>query len=496
MPATLSREAAIAALDREIAARSFSDPDGGFLNYVYVRPDSDDDDTGLFDDADTNEHGAKRKFERWPHLIERAEAWERGDGEVILKARQLGLSWLVAAYTLWRGLYWPGDIALISKGEREAKKQLKRSAFVYSQLPDHFRTHAPARFATEEATFHNTNTMLALPSTEDIGVSYTFRRVVMDEEGFHPYAKGNFGALEPTMSAGGQFLGLSTANPRLGPNGFFHDQYWGSKAGKTGYRAVFIPWYARPERDAAWLSERRGHFTGLSEEFDAYYPATDAQAFVARSGLVYPQFDTNVHVWVPREGHEDPWHWWDSVRRVAGVDFGGGDPTAVTMLGMSGKHHLHQFGEFYRRGAVGIAEIAGYIAGWDGPGIAVCDPSEPVAIETLNQALRGTGWTAQAADNRRGVGLGFVGWLLDENRLSIDAGCLDSIAEFPGYRWATRTDPNDKNRYATSTPVDNHADGMDARRYAVMELLALLRPMAVMPRRAYNTGRPLSTRAV
>ena len=122
-----------------------------------------------------------------------------------------------------------------------------------------------------------------------------------------------------------------------------------------------------------------------------------------------------------------------------------------------------------------MEEIAAFLRQWKGPGTVYCDPSEPVAIVDLGRALRGSGWTAEAADNRRGEGLGFVGWLLDADRLTISADCRDSIAEFPGYRWTNRTDPSDKTRYSTSTPVDNHADGMDERRYLVMAWMDAIR---------------------
>jgi len=61
-----------------------------------------------------------------------------------------------------------------------------------------------------------------------------------------------------------------------------------------------------------------------------------------------------------------------------------------------------------------------------------------------------------------------VNWLLDSKRLTIDPSCQNSLAEFNQYRWQKRRDGETGDRYATSTPVDNHADAMDARRYALV----------------------------
>ena len=425
-----------------------------FLTHVVVRSDDPD---NPFPTA----------WQPWPYLMERAEAWERGDSEVILKARQLGFTWLIAAFYDWCARR--GDACgHFSVGQTEARELLKRVEYIEMHLPRHLQ--AGATFRADDVVYPSGGSIRAFPSTEHAGISYTFQRVGMDEAAFHPYGAANYAAVRPTISAGGQFVALSTADPSLGPNGFFHDQYWKSKAGETPYRAVFVPWSARPDRDEAWYKRERAAYAGDPERFDAYYPDSDAAAFVGKAGLVYPMFSVQRHAPL-----DHPWRWEDSVRRVAGVDFGGGDPTAVVPLGLSGRHHVHQFGEFYRRGPVAVEEIAAFLSRYSGPGLALCDPSEPVAIETLSRALAGTGWMARAADNRRAEGLSFAGWMLDNDRLTIHASCRDSIAEFPGYRWIERTDPHSRERYATSTPVDNHADAMDARRYALLELMNVIR---------------------
>ena len=81
---------------------------------------------------------------------------------------------------------------------------------------------------------------------------------------------------------------------------------------------------------------------------------------------------------------------------------------------------------------------------------------------------------AHAANNKRGDGLNLYASVLENDTFTIDPRCKDGIAEFPGYRWAERTDPNDKTRYQTKTPVDHHADGKDSERYGLMEILAFM----------------------
>jgi hypothetical protein len=419
----------------------------------------------------------------WPFQVERAESWQAGTSEVILKERQLGFSAvLLAPYMLWRAMYHGWTCGYLSKGEDEAREEILRLSNLYEELP-HF-LKVPGKVRADDATFEGGGRVLAFPSTASAGISYTLQLAVMDEASFHPYAAANFAAIQPAASRG-QFIIQSTADPEIGPAGFFHDIYWASKRGDTPYKAVFVA-RCRPDRDAEWYRKARASFAGQPERFNAYYPETDAEAFVGKTGLVYPMFSESRHVRA-----EHPWEWAASKRKVAGVDWGGGDPTAIGMYGMNGDQHVHQFGEFYERGPVDVFAMAAFISAWPGPGDVLYDPSQGVAGETLDAALRGTGWRARKADNRRTEGMESVAFLLENDRLSIHAGCTDSIAEFPGYRWRETVDPNSKQRYATHTPVDHHADAHDARRYAVVELTAHLRPMLQLPRMTMK-GRPLA----
>lgn len=416
----------------------------------------------------------------WPFQVERAEAWERGESEVILKERQFGFSYaLVAPYMLWRAMYHGWTCGYLSKGEKEAYEEILRIQSLYDSLPEFLKT-PNGRIRAEDATFDGGGRIIAFPATASGGISYTLQLVVMDEAAFHPYGAANYGAIRPAASRG-QFIIQSTADPEIGPSGFMHDMYWNSKKGLTPYKAIFVA-RCRPDRDAEWYRNEESAYAGDPERFNAYYPTTDAEAFRGKSGLVYPMFSEQRHVSLIH-----PWRWEDSVRHVAGIDFGGGDPTACLPHGLSGTHKIHQFGEFYQRGPVSVYDLAHYLGQWPAKnGIAVCDPSEPVAIETLDVALKGTGWRAVAADNKRGEGLGLYAQMLADDALTLFHECKETIAEFPGYRWAERTDPNDKTRYQTKTPVGHHADGKDAGRYAVMELLAMTRRMAQIPQKAIN----------
>ncbi len=462
---TLTREAAVAALDRKIAEMSFAD----FLTFCRIRSD-DPLNPGLI------------SLQPWDFQVERAASWQAGHSEVILKERQLGFSAvLVAPYLLWRAMYHGWSCGYLSVGQQEAREEISRIRALYGELPEFLKVSGTIR--VDDATFESGGRIIAFPSTEHAGISYTLQLAVMDEAAFHPYGAANYAAIQPAASRG-QFIILSTADPSLGPAGFFHDMYWASKRGETPYQSVFVA-RCRPDRDEAWYERARSAYAGRLEEFDAYYPETDAAAFVARSGLVFPMFSELRHVRpasIPIA---------QCRRVVAGVDLGGGDPTAIVILGLDANHAVHQYAEFYQRGPIPIEQIGSFLAQFPVDAVE-CPPEQATVIATLRSTY---GLPAHAAQNGRKDGLNLMATMLEQGMLTIDPACRDSIAEFPGYRWRESVDPNDKTRYATKTPVDHHADAMDARRYALMEILAMLHDSTKLPTRSLS-GRPLRRVAV
>ena len=409
-------------------------------------------------------------IEPWPHLMERAAAWQQGDSEIILKARQLGISWLAAAYAAWRATYQPGSmILLLSAGQREAFALLDKVRVVLM----HHRTGAADldTDAAGELAVRGGGRIVALPSTESAGRGYTASLVIADEAAYHPYAERNYAAYRPAMADGGQLLILSTAN---GAAGWFHDLYWAAERGELPIRAAFIPWHARPGRDADWLARERAAYGGLPAQFAQEYPASAGEAFVAHSGLVYgldpltgePIFHP------PRNIGPAPVPWAECKWRLASVDPGGGDPTAVLPLGVSATEHMHIYGEMYRRGPTGAEELSEYLGRLHRAGpldLVLVDPSQGSLIATL----RSLGWNAHPANNDKADGIATVSTWLRNGRLTIAPECTNLLAEFSTYWWAERREmqAGSPRPTATRTPASHHADALDALRYAVLGVI-------------------------
>lgn len=467
LEAKLGREQAVAALNSMLAEQDFVE----FMRLTKVRSD---------DPLNPFITGWKP----WTYLVDQAVCWAARVSEIVLKDRQLGYSWLVAGYAVWRARKG-ALVALISKGQMEARELLAKCAFIEQHLPEYMQDKPVIR--VDDIKYGKQGGIIAFPSTPDAGVSFTFQLVVFDEAHFHPYAAMNYAAIRPTISAGGQFIALSTADPAMGGYGWFPDMYWASKRGETGYQSRFVPWNVRPGRDRAWLEGERAAYKGMPENFDAYYADTDAQAFAGKTGLVFPMFSHDIHV-------KEPLIPLDQCRRVvAGVDLGGGDPTAIAILGLDSAHRVHVYHEFYARGPQSLDVIAQFLVQYPLDAVE-CPPEQATVIETLHKTY---GLPSHPANNKRADGLNLFAAQLSNETLTYSPTCNNLIAEFAGYRWAERTDPHDKTRYQTKTPVDNHADGIDATRYALMEILAYMHtPGARIPTTAWNSGKPLARKAI
>lgn len=414
-------------------------------------------------------------FTPYGYQTEVFEALLAGESIVWLKERQIGASWCLSTWAYFVSAYHEGhDSALISMGQRESDALLAKVAYVHDRLPpDLFRETVGWRqmkFAASGSTVY------AFPSTRTAGISFTFSFIAQDEAARHGYAAENYAEYGPTIASGGQIAICSTSDPELGASGFFYEMVQETLGGQNDYKFIFSGRYSRPSHNDAFY-ERERRVQRLDEhKFNSHYPATIEDAFMGKTGMVYDQWNPLLHV-----RQDDPMAWEEYDYRICGIDPGGGDPTAIVVLGVwqdktSGtlRFHQPQGGEFYKRGPVAQEEMVNWLAAW--PNLTrIYDGSS--GGSTLLAGLRHYyGNRVWPADRDR-QGIGTIASLLDSQHLTIHASNTESINEFNGYRWVDRVDPHDKLRYRTNTPVDNHADAMDARRYAVCSFIKKVEQM-------------------
>ena len=181
--------------------------------------------------------------------------------------------------------------------------------------------------------------------------------------------------------------------------------------------------------------------------------------FVAFEGLVYEEFDREVHMAKPPG---------EFVRVVAGVDWGYSNPAVILVLAIDGDGRAYVVDEYYQRrqriadtvaAAQRLAEVWGIEA-------FLCDPSEPANIAEMGN----DGLPAQGADNAVTEGIQRVKARLADagdgrRRLYVAPSCVNILAEFESYCWKAQRTGELKDE---PEKVNDHA--MDALRYAVMHI--------------------------
>jgi len=224
-------------------------------------------------------------FDLWP-----AQAWvlrRLADGRLVvaLKARQLGMTWLVLAWCLWQMLFKPAaTVGIFSRTETDAIDLLTtRLKGMYDRLPAFLRCRAVTVDNASRWELSNGSGAMAFATTG--GRSYTFSVVVVDEADFQPDLPALMAAVKPTIDAGGSMILLSTSD-KSKPGSMFKNIYRAAKLGQNEWFPIFLPWHARPGRTRAWYeAQRRDVFanTGSLDDLHQEYPATATEALAPRT---------------------------------------------------------------------------------------------------------------------------------------------------------------------------------------------------------------------
>ncbi len=225
-------------------------------------------------------------FDLWPKQESTLATIHESKLTIILKARQLGLSWLVLGYALWTLLFQPNSsVLLFSRRDDEATSLLKdRLLEMYKRLPEWMRTTKVLKSNDHELRLSNGSWVKAFPT--GTGDSYSASIAIIDEADLVPDLDKQLRSVKPTIDAPGNKLILLSRPDKSRPDSPFKRIYGASKRGENSYTPVFLPWDARPDRDAAWYEDQRKDSlsrTGALDDLHEQYAATEAEALAART---------------------------------------------------------------------------------------------------------------------------------------------------------------------------------------------------------------------
>jgi hypothetical protein len=224
-------------------------------------------------------------FRLWPAQKRALASIQANRLIVALKARQLGMTWLVLGSALHQMLFRPGStVLLFSRRDTEASDLLATRLWgMYHRLPAWLQARRVVTRNGHDLLLSNGSRAMAFPTTA--GDSYAASMAVVDEADLCPDLGRLMRAVKPTTDAGGRMILLSRAD-KSSPQSAFKRIYQAARAGGSGWTPIFLPWSARPDRDARWYEAQKADVfsrTGSLDDLHEQYPSTDAEALAPRS---------------------------------------------------------------------------------------------------------------------------------------------------------------------------------------------------------------------
>lgn len=251
-------------------------------------------------------------FLAWPEQIDVLRAFHLHRRIVVLKARQLGLTWLALHHALWLMQFCRetprARILCMSKQGDDAAKLLKRARKMAALMPPYLRLpeDQETRRSNTQFKLQGRGSMESLPGTPDAARSETAALILMDEGAF--YRNQGFAATwtaaQPTLGKNGTAIVISTGNgpPEAPGDGQGYAELWTrAQSGDKGLHAIFLPSRTDPRRTEAWRKETADTYLEPID-FEAEYPETEEQALAGVSGTkVYLPAGINAAEAVGRE---------------------------------------------------------------------------------------------------------------------------------------------------------------------------------------------------
>ena len=230
-------------------------------------------------------------FLLWPAQEKILPAISGSPRLIILKARQLGLTWLTAAYCLWLVLARPLQlIIIISISEDIAIEFLDRMKFMLSRLPDWITQGRIKSQTTQTITVNHpegVSVVKSLPTTDFGAQSKTPDLLILDETCWNRSISEIYAASKPGIdAAGGRIIIISNTIKTAPGWSWTRGIFTGALKGENDFTRIFLPWTARPDRPVDF--RRRQVREGMDEDdIIEQYPETEEEAISILTGSYF-----------------------------------------------------------------------------------------------------------------------------------------------------------------------------------------------------------------
>ena len=226
---------------------------------------------------------------------------------VILKARQLGISTITAAYVAWMMMFHRDkNVLVIATKFGTAANLVKKVKAIHKHLPEWMKIASIEIDNRTSFELTNGSQIKASSTSSDAGRSEALSLLVVDEAAHVEGLEELWTGLYPTLSTGGRCIALSTPN---GVGNWFHKTCVDAEIEKNDFHMVTLPWHAHPDRDQEWFEKETRNMSRrqIAQELECNFNMSGETVFhsedieLIEQNLCDPKyktgFDRNLWIW-------------------------------------------------------------------------------------------------------------------------------------------------------------------------------------------------------
>ena len=232
---------------------------------------------------------------------------------IVLKARQMGLSTLSAAYVLWNMLNKENTKCLVIATKQDtAANFVTNLKHMYDNLPKWLKIDALNNNALS-LKLKNGSFIKASSASSDAGRSESLTFLIIDEAAFITDIDRIWASAQQTIATGGKALIISTPN---GQGNWYHKNWMKAETneildGDIRLNPIRLDWWLHPERDNSWLERQKKLINDdriVAQEILCSFNASGHTVFPSerieylrdtyeQEPIQYQGIDNNVWVW-------------------------------------------------------------------------------------------------------------------------------------------------------------------------------------------------------
>jgi len=172
---------------------------------------------------------------------------------IILKARQLGISTITAAYVAWLMLFHRDkNILVVATKLQTATNLVKKVKAIIKNLPAWMRISDIEVDNRTSFELKNGSQIKGSSTSGDAGRSEALSLLIIDEAAHVDHLDELWTSLYPTLSTGGRCIALSTPN---GVGNWFHQNCVEAENGTNDFYMTTLMWDVHPDRDKKWFDK-------------------------------------------------------------------------------------------------------------------------------------------------------------------------------------------------------------------------------------------------